>query len=85
MLPWFATFWACLLIDLEIGIIIGIGVNVAIMLYPSTRPAIKATAATVSHKKSLTNITDFIQRLLLSAVSSVEFPSDFHKYRYITV
>lgn len=40
LLPAFATFAICLIVGVELGILAGVVVNVAILLYPSARPQI---------------------------------------------
>lgn len=40
LIPAVATFFSCLLIRLELGIVIGIGINVLFLLYASARPSV---------------------------------------------
>lgn len=49
IVPAVVTFGACLASRLEVGIVVGIAVNLAFLLYASARPAVKATRAVVSH------------------------------------
>jgi MFS superfamily sulfate permease-like transporter len=48
LIPAFATFFSCLFIRLELGILIGIGVNVMFLLYASARPSVRVERAVVS-------------------------------------
>lgn len=41
LIPLFATFFACLFIGLEYGILIGVATNLLFVLYPSARPPVK--------------------------------------------
>lgn len=41
LIPLFATFFACLFLGLEYGIVIGVGINLLFILYPSARPPVK--------------------------------------------
>lgn len=38
MLPFFVTLFSCLLLGLELGIVIGISVNIVFILYMTSRP-----------------------------------------------
>ncbi|CAG2055161.1 unnamed protein product [Timema podura] len=40
LIPTFATFLLCLMIGVEYGILVGVGINIVFLLYPSARPAI---------------------------------------------
>lgn len=40
LIPTFATFVLCLVIGVELGIVIGVGINIIFLLYPSARPTI---------------------------------------------
>lgn len=48
IIPAVVTFGACLLTRLELGIVIGIAVNLMFLLYASARPSVKVTTAVVS-------------------------------------
>jgi sodium-independent sulfate anion transporter 11 len=48
LIPAFATFLSCLFIRLELGIVIGIGINVLFLLYASARPSVRVEKAVVS-------------------------------------
>nr|CAD7202681.1 unnamed protein product [Timema douglasi] len=48
LIPYFATFFGCLFIGLEYGILLGVGVNLVFILYESARPSV--------HRKELTII-----------------------------
>lgn len=47
IIPAVVTFTACLVTRLEIGIVLGIAVNLLFLLYASARPAVKVTHAVV--------------------------------------
>lgn len=47
---------SCLMLRLELGIVIGIAVNLLFLLYASARPSVKVTTAVVS----ITNIGNAI-------------------------
>ncbi|XP_034936756.1 sodium-independent sulfate anion transporter-like [Chelonus insularis] len=40
LIPMFATFFLCLVIGVEYGILVGVGINLMFLLYPSARPNI---------------------------------------------
>ncbi|XP_046734341.1 sodium-independent sulfate anion transporter-like isoform X2 [Diprion similis] len=46
LIPAFATFLCCLFIRLELGIVIGIGINLLFLLYASARPTLNVRKAT---------------------------------------
>lgn len=48
LIPAVATFLSCLFIRLELGIVIGIAINVIFLLHASARPSIRADKVTVS-------------------------------------
>lgn len=48
LIPASATFLSCLFIRLELGIVIGIGINVLFLLYASARPSVHVEKVTVS-------------------------------------
>lgn len=60
------TFAACLLIRLELGIVIGIGVNLIFLLYASARPAVRVTQAVSTHG---------VQHVVAVVDRSLAFPS----------
>lgn len=47
LIPAIATFLCCLFIRLELGIVIGIGINVIFLLYASARPSLRVHKDTV--------------------------------------
>lgn len=47
LIPAIATFFGCLFIRLEIGIGIGVAINLAFLLYATARPSIDIEAAKV--------------------------------------
>lgn len=48
IIPAGVTLVSCLVTRLELGIVIGMAVNLAFLLYASARPSIKQTTETVS-------------------------------------
>ncbi|KAF7389159.1 hypothetical protein HZH66_010296 [Vespula vulgaris] len=48
LVPAIVTFLCCLFVRLELGIVIGIGVNLLFLLYASARPSLRVQKATVS-------------------------------------
>jgi MFS superfamily sulfate permease-like transporter len=48
LIPGVVTFGACLAARLELGIVAGIAVNLAFLLYASARPAVRVSHAFVS-------------------------------------
>lgn len=47
LIPGLGTFIACLLLQLEIGILCGIGINILFILYHAARPKISVEKLTV--------------------------------------
>ncbi|XP_046393558.1 sodium-independent sulfate anion transporter-like [Ischnura elegans] len=66
LIPAVATFFSCLFIRLELGIVIGIGLNVLFLLYGSARPTVKV-------EKSLSS--SGFEYLLVTPDRSLVFPS----------
>lgn len=50
MIPGLSTFIACLALPLEIGILLGVGLNVIFILYHAARPKINVERLTVSFR-----------------------------------
>ena len=48
LIPACATFLSCLFLRLELGIVIGIGINVLFLLYASARPTVCVQRVLVS-------------------------------------
>jgi sodium-independent sulfate anion transporter 11 len=48
LIPTFVTFITCLVIAVEYGILIGVGINLLFLLYPSARPTVHIEKSTVS-------------------------------------
>jgi sodium-independent sulfate anion transporter 11 len=48
LIPCLATFICCLAIKIEIGILVGIGVNIVFILYQAARPKISLKTMNVS-------------------------------------
>jgi sodium-independent sulfate anion transporter 11 len=48
LIPGVATFIACLVLPLEYGILIGIGINLMFILYHAARPKISVEKLTVT-------------------------------------
>uniref|UniRef100_A0A2A4IZ56 STAS domain-containing protein n=1 Tax=Heliothis virescens TaxID=7102 RepID=A0A2A4IZ56_HELVI len=66
LIPAVVTFVTCLMLRLELGIVIGIAVNLVFLLYASARPSVKVTPAVSS---------DGIQHLVAVVDRSLSFPS----------
>ncbi|XP_033334588.2 epidermal stripes and patches isoform X1 [Megalopta genalis] len=66
LIPGVATFVACLLLQLEIGILCGIGINIMFILYHAARPKISVEKLTTRHG---------IQYLMLTPDRCLIFPS----------
>ncbi|PZC75632.1 hypothetical protein B5X24_HaOG205908 [Helicoverpa armigera] len=66
LIPAVVTFVTCLMLRLELGIVIGIAVNLVFLLYASARPSVKVTTAVSS---------DGIQHLVAVVDRSLSFPS----------
>ncbi|XP_071878713.1 sodium-independent sulfate anion transporter [Bombus fervidus] len=66
LIPAIATFLCCLFIRLEIGIVIGIGINVLFLLYASARPSLRV------HKDTSINGCEY---LVITPDRSLVFPS----------
>jgi sodium-independent sulfate anion transporter 11 len=49
LIPGLAAFVSCLVFPLEMGILVGIGINVLFILYHASRPKIHMEKAVVSH------------------------------------
>lgn len=48
LIPTFATFLLCLAIGVEYGILVGVGINILFLLYPSARPTLDVEKKVVS-------------------------------------
>ncbi|CAL7940636.1 unnamed protein product [Xylocopa violacea] len=66
LIPGLGTFIACLLLQLEIGILCGIGINILFILYHAARPKISVEKLTTRHG---------IQYLMLTPDRCLIFPS----------
>ncbi|PNF25525.1 Sodium-independent sulfate anion transporter [Cryptotermes secundus] len=66
LIPTFVTFITCLVIAVEYGIIIGVGINLVFLLYPSARP-------TIHVEKSTTH--SGVEYLLVTPANSLYFPA----------
>ncbi|XP_018331553.1 sodium-independent sulfate anion transporter [Agrilus planipennis] len=66
LIPACATFLSCLFLRLELGIVIGIGINVLFLLYASARPSVTVEKATSSSG---------CEYLLITPDRSLVFPS----------
>ncbi|XP_034193154.2 sodium-independent sulfate anion transporter isoform X2 [Osmia lignaria lignaria] len=66
LIPAIATFLCCLFIRLELGIVIGIGINVIFLLYASARPSLRV------HKDTSINGCEY---LVITPDRSLVFPS----------
>lgn len=47
LIPMFVTFSFCLVIGVEYGILLGVGINLMFLLYPSARPTVYIDKRTV--------------------------------------
>ncbi|KAF5285567.1 hypothetical protein FQR65_LT13201 [Abscondita terminalis] len=65
VIPAFATFILCLIIGVEYGIVLGVGINMVFLLYPSARPTIQCENAMSS---------DGVEYILVTPGSSLYFP-----------
>lgn len=66
LIPTFATFVTCLVVAVEYGILIGVGINLLFLLYPSARP-------TVHIEKSTTH--SGVEYLQVTPNNSLYFPA----------
>nr|CAD7448518.1 unnamed protein product [Timema bartmani] len=66
LIPAIATFLSCLFIRLELGIVIGIGINILFLLYASARPSV--------HVEKVTSSSG-CEYLLITPDRSLVFPS----------
>ncbi|KPJ03675.1 Sodium-independent sulfate anion transporter [Papilio xuthus] len=66
IIPAVVTFAACLLLRLELGIVVGIAVNLLFLLYASARPAVRVTSALSS---------DGVPHVVASVDRALAFPS----------
>lgn len=57
LVPAFATFALCLSVGVELGILVGVAVNVLLLLYPSARPQLEAEIVTDSSGLSYVLVT----------------------------
>jgi len=73
LIPMFVTFSFCLIVGVEYGILLGVGINLMFLLYPSARPTIHVDKCTVGSKnleifffpdsfKTLKNICEKLSR-----------------------
>ncbi|XKL61562.1 hypothetical protein PGB90_008619 [Kerria lacca] len=66
LIPTFATFVVCLIFGVEIGILIGVGINIILLLYPSARPFLH-------YEKTKTN--SGFEYLMITPGNSLYFPA----------
>nr|CAD7204291.1 unnamed protein product [Timema douglasi] len=57
LIPTFATFLLCLMIGVEYGILVGVGINIVFLLYPSARPTIHVERKTTHSGKEYLMVT----------------------------
>lgn len=50
MIPGLGAFFACLVMPLQLGILVGIGINVIFILYQAARPKLRIETLSVSGK-----------------------------------
>ncbi|XP_020300520.1 sodium-independent sulfate anion transporter isoform X2 [Pseudomyrmex gracilis] len=71
LIPMFVTFLFCLVIGVEYGILLGVGINLMFLLYPSARPTVHVDRCTTDHGA---------EYLLVTPGNSLYFPAvDFIK------
>lgn len=89
LIPGLAAFFACLVLPLQIGILVGIGINIVFILYHAARPKLRVEKLTVCfHKPNIflkyvgcltVNIflqtTDGINYIMLTPDRCIIFPS----------
>ncbi|XP_039275801.1 sodium-independent sulfate anion transporter [Nilaparvata lugens] len=66
LIPTIATFILCLSVGVEIGILIGVGVNIVLLIYPSARPSLNVEKTLTSHGQ---------EYLLVTPDNSLYFPA----------
>ncbi|RZF31960.1 hypothetical protein LSTR_LSTR012430 [Laodelphax striatellus] len=66
LIPTIATFLLCLSVGVEIGILIGVGVNIVLLIYPSARPSLNVEKTLTSHGQ---------EYLLVTPDNSLYFPA----------
>lgn len=66
LIPAFVTFLLCLIIGVEYGILVGVGINIVFLLYPSARPVVHI-------EKSMTR--SGAEYLLVTPANSLYFPA----------
>jgi len=49
LIPGLGAFFACLVLPLQLGILVGIGINVVFILYQAARPKLRIETLAVSH------------------------------------
>lgn len=66
IVPAVVTFVSCLMLRLELGIVIGIGVNLVFLLYASARPSVRVSHAVSAHG---------VEHVVATVDRSLAFPS----------
>lgn len=64
LIPAVVTFVSCLMLRLELGIVIGIAVNLLFLLYASARPSVKVTTAVVRTTYIVPSIMSYLYEVL---------------------
>lgn len=59
LIPAFATFLLCLTLGVEYGILVGVGVNIVLLLYPSARPSLHVEKNKVSLLKKYVLVSQY--------------------------
>ncbi|KRT81695.1 hypothetical protein AMK59_5720 [Oryctes borbonicus] len=77
LVPAFATFVLCLGVGVELGILIGVLINIVFLLYPSARPKLTVDMPRLSNGK---------EYLLITPTNSIFFPSiEFMKAQIVKI
>ncbi|KAI8436033.1 hypothetical protein MSG28_004160 [Choristoneura fumiferana] len=74
LVPAFATFAVCLVVGVELGILVGVVINVLLLLYPSARPQMEA--------EIVTNASG-LRYLLVTVGNSLYFPGVEYIRQYV--
>ncbi|GLV44590.1 Epidermal stripes and patches [Carabus blaptoides fortunei] len=77
LIPFLATFFACLFLGVELGILVGIAIDLLFMLYYSARPQMQVEAISIQNEEGLNFST-------LKPEGAVLFPAVEHMRRAIS-
>lgn len=76
LIPGVGTFIACLVLQLEIGILCGIGINILFILYHAARPKISV------EKLKVCETIDLLNELLISLKNKTSYLRTFSLIQY---